>query len=66
MAGNPKKLYRSNSNKLIAGICGGLAEYFGVDPTVMRVIYVILTLITGILLGIVLYLILWAIIPQKS
>ena len=41
----PKKLYRSNS-KMIAGICAGIAEYFEVDPTIIRIVYAILTVFT--------------------
>lgn len=60
-----KKLYRSESDRKIAGICGGLGEYFNVDPTVWRVIFVILLLPGGIP-GLVPYLILWLIIPSES
>ncbi len=60
-----KKLYRSETDKKIAGICGGLGEYFDVDPTVWRVIFVIL-LLPGGLPGLIPYLILWLIIPTES
>ena len=40
----PKKLYRSRSNSMISGICGGFAEYLGLDPTVVRLLYLLLTL----------------------
>lgn len=59
-----KKLYRSSTNKKIAGVCGGLAEYFGIDATVIRVIFIIL-LLPGGLPGIIPYLILWVIMPLK-
>lgn len=59
-----KKLYRSSTNKKIAGICGGLAEYFGIDATVIRVIFVIL-LLPGGLPGIIPYLILWVVMPVE-
>jgi phage shock protein C len=60
MSTEPKKLYRSSTNKVIAGVCGGLGEYFGVDPTVVRIIFVVLGLAggPGLLLYIVLLLIL--------
>ncbi len=58
----PKKLYRSNS-KMIAGICAGIAEYFEVDPTIIRIVYAILTVFT-LFSGIIVYLILWIIIPK--
>lgn len=59
-----KKLYRSSTNKKIAGVCGGLAEYFGIDATIIRVIFIIL-LLPGGLPGLIPYLILWAVVPLK-
>ena len=59
-----KKLYRSLDRKL-AGVCGGIAEYLGVDPTVVRIVYLVLTLFSVAFPGILLYLILWALIPEK-
>lgn len=59
-----RKLYRSPTNKKIAGVCGGLAEYFGVDATIIRVIFVIL-LLPGGLPGLIPYLILWLIMPLR-
>lgn len=58
-----KKLTLSN-NRMIGGVCGGLAEYFDVDPTVFRVLYAIATVFTAFS-GVILYLILWMIIPKK-
>ena len=49
-----KRLYRSSDNRVFAGICGGLGEYFDVDPTVVRVVYVLLSLLTAFM-GILLY-----------
>ncbi len=57
-----KKLYRSKTNKKLAGVCGGLGEYFGIDPTVIRVGFVILALPGG-LPGVLPYLLLWIVIP---
>ena len=57
-----KKLTRS-SNKILAGVCGGIAEYFDVDPTLLRVIYVILSLFGAGFAGLLLYLILMLIMP---
>ena len=65
MAIQAKKLYRSEEDKIIGGVCGGIAEYLSVDPTVIRVIYALLTLFTGFVPGILLYLILLFIMPQK-
>lgn len=58
-----KKLYRSRKDKKIAGVCGGLAEYFGIDATIIRIIAFIL-LLPGGLPGFVPYVILWALIPK--
>lgn len=59
----PKKLTRSN-NGMIAGVCAGFAEYLDVDPTVVRVVYILLIFFAGV--GVLLYLILWLIIPKKG
>ena len=59
-----KKLTRS-ADKKIAGVCGGIAEYFGVDPTVIRIAYVILTFFSAGFPGLVLYLILMLLMPEK-
>ena len=60
-----KKLTRS-SNKMLAGVCGGLAEYLGVDPTLVRVIYAALTVFTAAFPGVLLYLILLLLMPQAE
>ena len=59
-----KRLTRSN-DRVIAGVFGGLAEYMDVDPTVVRLAYVILTFFTAFS-GVILYPILWLIMPEKS
>mgnify|MGYP003299246368 FL=1 len=58
-----KKLYRS-SNRIIAGVCGGIAEYFDLDPTLIRVIYLILSLFSAAFPGVLLYIILMIMIPN--
>lgn len=57
-----KKLYRSNTDKVIAGVLGGFAEYINVDPTVVRLGYVLITLFSCFA-GILFYVIAWIIIP---
>lgn len=57
-----KRLYRSKTNKVIAGVCGGLGEYFNVDPVVIRIGVVIFTLAGGA--GVLGYLIGWLVIPE--
>ncbi len=58
----PKKIYRSNLNKTIGGVCGGIAEFFNIDPVLIRVIFVLFGLFGA---GILVYLILWIMIPQS-
>lgn len=59
-----KRLYRSTTDKKIAGVCGGLAEYFDIDPVIPRVIFAIL-LLPGGLPGFVPYVLLWIIVPVQ-
>ncbi len=58
-----KKLYRSVTDKMLGGVCGGLAEYFSIDPVIVRLIFVLAVIFGGS--GILAYIILWIIIPQK-
>lgn len=59
-----KKIYRKVDDCIIAGVCGGLADYFEIDETLVRIIFVILTVGGGS--GILIYLILWLVIPKKG
>ena len=65
MTQQTKRLYRSTDDRMIAGVCGGIAEYFGIDPVLIRVVAVIL-LLPGGLPGILPYLLLWVLVPQKQ
>ena len=60
----PKRLYRSRAERMIGGVCGGLAEYFDVDPVLIRVIFVAITLGGGF--GVIAYIILWIVVPQED
>lgn len=60
-----KRLHRSESNKKIAGICGGIGEYMEVDPTIIRLSTVILCIITGIVPMVIAYIVAWWIIPAS-
>lgn len=60
-----KKLHRS-SNRILAGVCGGVAEYFGVDPTVIRIAYVVLSLFTVAFPGLLLYIIMMVLMPNHD
>lgn len=62
----PNLLRRSLANRQIAGVCGGLGEYFGLDPTVVRIIYVLLSIFSAAFPGLLLYIILWALIPKRE
>jgi phage shock protein PspC (stress-responsive transcriptional regulator) len=63
--GRGKRLTRSTTDRKIAGVCGGLAEYFGVDATPIRLLWVILSILVGAVVGGVLaYLVAWLIIPR--
>ena len=57
-----KKLYKSNTNKMLEGICGGIAEYFGIDPTIVRLAWVVFCALGGS--GILAYIIAAIIIPS--
>jgi phage shock protein C len=59
-----QKLYRSETNRMIAGVCGGLAKYFNVDATLVRLVFLLLFFLGGS--GFLLYFILWIIVPQES
>lgn len=61
-----KKLYKSNTNKMLTGVCGGFAEYLGLDPTIVRLIYAIATLITLGGLGIIVYIVCAVVIPADD
>ena len=58
-----KKLLRSN-DRYIGGVCGGIADYFDWDPTMVRIIYLLLTLFSAGFPGILLYLIMWVVMPK--
>jgi phage shock protein C len=62
-AKNP--LYRSRSHRLIAGVCGGLADWLGWNPTAVRLLYVLLSILSAAFPGILVYLILWLVMPNE-
>jgi len=59
-----KRLYLSNDNKKVSGVCGGLGELFDLDPTLFRVGFLVLIFVGGS--GIILYIMLWLVVPAKS
>lgn len=63
-----KKLYLSSKDKKIAGVCGGIAKYCDIDSTLVRILWVLISIFTGIgiFLGVVIYIIFWAIMPMDD
>lgn len=61
-----KKLYRSEKNKVFAGIIGGLGEYFDIDPVILRAGYIFLCIFTAIIPGVITYILLMFIIPKHN
>jgi phage shock protein PspC (stress-responsive transcriptional regulator) len=61
--GSDGKLYRSRDNKVLFGVCGGIGKYFNTDPTIIRILWVLFTLIWGV--GLLAYLIAILIIPEE-
>ena len=64
MTESDARLRRSRSDRMIAGVIGGLARYFGFDPTMARVLYVILSIVSVAFPGILVYILLWIIMPE--
>lgn len=65
MSTQTKKLFRSSDNKMIGGVCAGLGEYFDIDPTLVRIGFVVLSLIGWVGAFVLAYLIMWIIIPDE-
>jgi phage shock protein C len=59
------KLYRSRTDRMIAGVCGGIAEHFSIDPAVVRLVAVALLIFTGFFPAFFAYLILWIVVPEQ-
>lgn len=62
----PRRLTRSNRNKMIAGVCGGLAEYLDMDPTVVRVLYILVSILSAAFPGILAYVVLMFLMPPPE
>lgn len=61
-----RPLRRSADNCLIAGVCGGLARYFGIDPVLVRVLYVVGSIVSIAFPGLLIYILLWIIMPKED
>lgn len=59
-----KRLFRSN-DRMLGGVCAGLAEYIGWDPTLVRIAYIILSVVSAAFPGLLVYLIMWIVIPPR-
>lgn len=64
MTGEPKRLYRSRSDRKVAGVLGGMAEYFGFDPSWVRIAYAIATIVTGVVPLTFLYVVMAFVVPK--
>ncbi len=65
MAGT-QRLARSTGDRLIGGVCGGIAEFFGWSPTRVRIVYVLASIVSAAFPGIIIYVILWLLMPPES
>lgn len=61
-----KKLTRSNTDKILLGVCGGAANYFNTDPVLVRAIYVLISILSGVVPGVIAYLALAIIMPEEG
>lgn len=61
-----KKLYKSTNNKMLSGVCAGFADFIGFDPTIVRVIYALVSFFTGGFPGVIIYIMLAIIIPEDN
>jgi phage shock protein PspC (stress-responsive transcriptional regulator) len=59
-------LRRSRQNKVLAGVCGGLAEWLGWDATLVRILYVVVSILSAAFPGILVYIVLWIVMPQRD
>ena len=59
-----KRLYRAREGRVVAGVCAGLAAYFGIDPTLVRLAFALVTVFGG--LGVLVYLCAWVVIPEEG
>lgn len=57
-------LMRSRRNKMIAGVCGGIAEWLGWDPTLVRILYIVVSIVSVAFPGILVYVVLWIVMPK--
>lgn len=61
-----KNLYLSGKNKKLGGVFGGLGEYFSVDPTLLRLVWIVVTVFSGLVPGLLIYIIAWLVMPRHN
>ncbi|HET9819221.1 MAG TPA: PspC domain-containing protein [Rhodanobacteraceae bacterium] len=61
-----RRMHRSRHDRWLAGVVGGLADYFGLDPALARIIYVLVSIFSAAFPGIIVYIILWVLIPMED
>lgn len=64
MGSSPRRLTRSRQHRVVAGVCGGIAGYFGWDPALVRALYVVASVVSAGFPGILVYLVLWMVMPE--
>jgi phage shock protein C len=64
LSSRPVAFQRSRKQKMIAGVCGGIAEWLGWDPTIVRVLYVVVSILSAAFPGMLVYVVLWVVIPR--
>jgi phage shock protein PspC (stress-responsive transcriptional regulator) len=65
MTTETKRLYRSRSDRMIAGVCAGMGKYLGIDATVIRLLFALLAIFTGVVPGLILYIVMMFIVPDE-
>ncbi|WP_421872718.1 PspC domain-containing protein [Marinoscillum sp.] len=60
-----RRLLRSRTESMLAGVCGGIAKYFDLDPSLVRIGYIVLSVLSAAFPGILVYIILWIVIPEE-
>jgi phage shock protein C len=61
-----KKMFRSSDHKVLAGICGGLGELYSIDPKLVRLLFVFIGLVTGIIPLLITYAVAWIVLPERN
>lgn len=66
MSASRNPLHRSRRHRVLAGVCGGLAEWLGWNVTVVRILYVLISILSAAFPGIIVYILLWVLMPQRD